>query len=101
MHDEVVRVPDQCCGLAGRSRWAAAQQLAVWVVGRGSNSLFDDRGFDGLVVVNEMDFVEDLGGGLFRCVTSRVRISWLALEAPPPPPCRPASESRPTEPCLA
>eukprot|EP00873_Tetraselmis_striata_P001662 jgi/Tetstr1/421926/TSEL_012825.t1 len=52
--------------LSAALRWAAAQQLAVWVVGRGSNSLFDDRGFDGLVVVNEMDFVEDLGGGLFR-----------------------------------
>jgi len=33
-------------------------KLAFHVVGKGSNSLFDDRGFDGLVILNKIDFCD-------------------------------------------
>ena len=31
--------------------------LAVHILGKGSNSLFDDRGFNGLVILNKIDFL--------------------------------------------
>ena len=39
-------------------RFAQEHQLPVLVVGKGSNCLFDDRGYQGLVIVNELSFVE-------------------------------------------
>ncbi|MEM7174624.1 MAG: UDP-N-acetylmuramate dehydrogenase [Chlamydiota bacterium] len=33
--------------------------LPYWVLGRGSNVLFDDRGFDGLVILNKIDFIKN------------------------------------------
>lgn len=36
-------------------------RLRTMVLGRGSNSLFDDRGFKGLVILNRMAFLERLG----------------------------------------
>lgn len=33
------------------------------VIGKGSNSLFDDRGYNGAVILNRIDFVRDLGDG--------------------------------------
>lgn len=53
---EMLRVLD-CCRRRG---------IRALVVGRGSNCLFDDRGFDGCVVLSRIDFVEDRGGGAFR-----------------------------------
>ncbi len=38
--------------------WARQKSIPVFVLGRGSNSLFDDRGFDGLVLHNRIDFCE-------------------------------------------
>lgn len=44
-------------------------QLRFHVVGKGSNSLFDDRGFDGLVILNKVSFLNveqasiSVGGG--------------------------------------
>lgn len=32
------------------------KKLSYWVIGKGSNSLFDDRGFDGLVILNKINF---------------------------------------------
>lgn len=32
------------------------EKLPFWILGRGSNSLFDDQGFDGLVVLNSIRF---------------------------------------------
>ncbi|MCB1085241.1 MAG: UDP-N-acetylmuramate dehydrogenase [Chlamydiia bacterium] len=29
-----------------------------WVIGKGSNSLFSDRGFDGLIILNQIQFLE-------------------------------------------
>eukprot|EP00192_Tetraselmis_astigmatica_P021279 CAMPEP_0117689058 /NCGR_PEP_ID=MMETSP0804-20121206/24236_1 /TAXON_ID=1074897 /ORGANISM="Tetraselmis astigmatica, Strain CCMP880" /LENGTH=296 /DNA_ID=CAMNT_0005501703 /DNA_START=785 /DNA_END=1675 /DNA_ORIENTATION=+ len=46
--------------------WATHCQEAVLVIGKGSNCLFDDRGFDGLVIVNQLDSIQDLGEGAFR-----------------------------------
>ncbi len=37
---------------------AFALNMPVLVVGKGSNCLFDDRGFEGLVVLNRIDFCE-------------------------------------------
>jgi UDP-N-acetylmuramate dehydrogenase len=47
-------------------RFAKEKGLRMLVLGKGSNVLFDDRGFDGIVVVNKICFVEDLKDGLFR-----------------------------------
>mmetsp|Transcript_2835 Transcript_2835/g.4780 ORF Transcript_2835/g.4780 Transcript_2835/m.4780 type:complete len:465 (-) Transcript_2835:68-1462(-) len=48
------------------ARFAKEKGLRMLVLGKGSNVLFDDRGFDGIVVVNKICFVEDLEDGLFR-----------------------------------
>ena len=38
------------------------EKLPYWVVGKGSNSLFDDRGFEGMVILNKIPFIEfDVG----------------------------------------
>lgn len=34
------------------------ESMPYWVVGKGSNSLFDDRGFDGMIILNKIDFLE-------------------------------------------
>lgn len=39
-------------------RFCRENHLRYQLVGKGSNSLFDDRGFDGLVVASRLDFVE-------------------------------------------
>ena len=46
-------------------RHAREEGLELLVVGKGSNLLFDDRGFNGLVVVNRICFVK------VRCASSR------------------------------
>lgn len=38
--------------------FAAKNKLPVLVLGKGSNSLFDDRGFPGVVLLNKIDFCE-------------------------------------------
>ena len=38
--------------------FAAEQKLPFLVLGKGSNSLFDDRGFPGIVLLNKIDFCE-------------------------------------------
>lgn len=54
---------DEMCGVL---EYCRRHRIRSLVVGRGSNCLFDDRGFDGCVIVNRIDFVEDRGGGVFR-----------------------------------
>jgi hypothetical protein len=75
-------------------RHAKEKSLELLVVGKGSNVLFDDRGFDGLVVVNRVAFVEravvdDHGGALIRVGAGMpfdrlgwrtVRDDWSGLE---------------------
>lgn len=53
------------------------------VVGKGSNVLFDDRGYGGLVVVNQVDFVEpceDDGSGTSWRVGAGTPANWLAMK---------------------
>ena len=38
--------------------WAKANQTPVLVIGKGSNCLFNDAGFSGLVLLNKIDFCE-------------------------------------------
>ncbi|GAB5411951.1 MAG: UDP-N-acetylmuramate dehydrogenase [Chlamydiales bacterium] len=40
----------------------AAGELPIFFLGNGSNILFDDRGFDGLVILNRIQFFEQSGG---------------------------------------
>ena len=40
-----------------RLSWCAARAIAVHILGKGSNSLFDDRGFNGLVILNRIDML--------------------------------------------
>ena len=42
-------------------KWIQRTALPFWIVGRGSNSLFDDRGFDGLIILNRINFFRLLG----------------------------------------
>jgi len=42
--------------------WAKERGVKLLVLGKGSNCLFDDRGFDGLVILNSIDFCEKAGG---------------------------------------
>ncbi len=64
------------------------QGLKILVLGRGSNLLFDDRGFDGLVILNKIDFIEWNGslcrvgaGNNFSLLGSRTaRDGWAGLE---------------------
>lgn len=44
----------------------ARQENCGWIcIGRGSNSLFDDQGFDGLVILNKIDGIKERGSGRF------------------------------------
>ena len=36
------------------------------IIGRGSNCLFDDLGFDGCVILNRIEFLERIESGVFR-----------------------------------
>jgi len=42
------------------------RNIPLFVLGRGSNCLFDDRGFEGIVALNSMSQFQDLGDGKFR-----------------------------------
>ena len=55
---EVKNIPD----LEEAFAWAKKEKMPVFILGRGSNSLFDDRGFDGLVIQNRIDFCENTAG---------------------------------------
>jgi len=81
-------------GVGVTRRHAEEKSLELLVVGKGSNVLFDDRGFDGLVVINRVAFVEctvvyDDGGALIRVGAGEpfdrlgwrtVRDDWSGLE---------------------
>lgn len=43
---------------------AKQHHLKTFVLGRGSNCLFDDRGFNGIVILNKIDFFEQSGSTL-------------------------------------
>jgi UDP-N-acetylmuramate dehydrogenase len=39
--------------------------IPTLVIGKGSNCLFDDRGFNGLVILNKIDYLREKEGGVF------------------------------------
>ena len=45
---------------------ADMQSLPILMVGRGSNSLFHDEGFEGIAVVNKIDFFKEYEEGCFQ-----------------------------------
>lgn len=45
--------------------WAKQKGSPIFILGKGSNSLFDDRGFDGLVLHNRVDFCEFSGSSVY------------------------------------
>ena len=42
------------------------EKLSFFILGKGSNSLFDDRGFDGVIIHNKIDFIEENDEGHFH-----------------------------------
>lgn len=44
-----------------RVSFALDAQMPFFVLGKGSNSLFDDRGFNGLVILNQIDYLQEEG----------------------------------------
>lgn len=46
--------------------WVQENALRYLVIGKGSNCLFDDRGFDGVVILNKIASFEDEGNGCFH-----------------------------------
>lgn len=65
-----------------------AQKLPFFVLGKGSNCLFDDRGFDGLVILNKIGFCQfdwpfvHVGAGYSFSLlgTQTARKGWAGLE---------------------
>lgn len=65
-------------GIGGPAKWFAkaetieemqaliCQKLPFIVIGKGSNVLFDDRGFNGLVILNKINFFENPAPGLYH-----------------------------------
>jgi UDP-N-acetylmuramate dehydrogenase len=69
--------------------FCSQQHLPYFILGKGSNSLFDDRGFHGLVIANRIDFLEDhlngcwhVGAGYSFSLlgTQTARKGWTGLE---------------------
>lgn len=65
------------------------ENIPYLVIGKGSNVLFDDRGFDGLIILNKIDFFEDNQQGQFhvgagysfsRLGAQTARNKWSGLE---------------------
>lgn len=69
--------------------WCGQRRLPYFILGKGSNCLFDSRGFNGLVLLNKIDFFEDRGNGQFYVGagysfsllgTQTARRGWSGLE---------------------
>ena len=69
-------------------KYCHAQKLPFFVVGKGSNCLFDDKGFDGLVILNKITFcgfewpIIHVGAGYSFSLlgTQSARKGWAGLE---------------------
>ncbi len=81
---EVQRLED----LQALMSYCHAQKLPFFILGKGSNSLFDDLGFDGLVILNKIAFchfdwpVVHVGAGYSFSLlgTQTARKGWAGLE---------------------
>lgn len=47
-------------------RYCRERSERFLIVGKGSNCLFDDEGFDGCVILNRIDFLEKVEPGVYR-----------------------------------
>ena len=47
-------------------RHCCRHSVQILVIGKGSNCLFDDRGFNGCIILNRIDFIERVGPGAYR-----------------------------------
>lgn len=65
------------------------QSIPYFILGKGSNCLFDDRGFDGAVIFNKIDFLESVSAGVYHVGsgysfsllgTQTARQGWSGLE---------------------
>lgn len=68
--------------------FATRASLKVFILGKGSNSLFDDRGFNGLVILNRIDYLKQhenafcagAGYSFARLGGVSARTGWSGLE---------------------
>jgi UDP-N-acetylmuramate dehydrogenase len=58
---------------------ATSEKIPYAVVGRGSNTLFDDRGFDGLAIINRYSSISEITPGRFR-VASGTSLPLLSMK---------------------
>lgn len=58
----IVRKPEE---MARVLRKCSEEKLAYFILGKGSNCLFDDRGFNGVIILNKIDFMENSAPGVF------------------------------------
>ncbi|KAL2607710.1 hypothetical protein R1flu_026283 [Riccia fluitans] len=61
-------------------RFCQKENIRYFIVGKGSNCLFDDRGFDGCVILNSLKFLESDGRGIYR-VGSGYPFNMLGIQA--------------------
>ncbi|GMN28087.1 hypothetical protein TIFTF001_001920 [Ficus carica] len=52
--------------LVSALRYCHENSLRFMIIGRGSNCLFDDLGFDGCVILNRIEFVESEEAGVYK-----------------------------------
>lgn len=46
--------------------WCQKKEIPYLILGKGSNCLFDDKGFQGAVILNKIDFMENPSPGVFH-----------------------------------
>lgn len=52
--------------LAEALKHCCHEKIPYLIIGKGSNCLFDDRGFDGLVILNKIDFMHNPADGVYH-----------------------------------
>lgn len=46
--------------------WCRKNETNYFILGKGSNCLFDDKGFNGAVILNKIEFIENPSSGVFH-----------------------------------
>lgn len=46
--------------------WCKENNIRYLVIGKGSNCLFDDKGFHGAIILNKIDFIKETSPGIFH-----------------------------------
>lgn len=47
-------------------KWCQSRSIPYMILGKGSNCLFDDKGYDGAVILNKIDFLTETSPGHFH-----------------------------------